>query len=53
MHNIGELKGLKVRVQATIHDFMLLNSLATSTAQRGAVTLATAWLRQGFSESIL
>lgn len=38
-----------VRFQGTIHDFVMLNPLAQSGAARGAITLATAWLRQGFS----
>lgn len=39
-----------VRFQGTIHDFVMLNPLAESRAARGAITLATAWLRQEFSE---
>ena len=39
-----------VRFQGTIHDFVMLNPLAQSKTARGAITLATAWLRQGFSE---
>jgi acetyl esterase len=38
-----------VRFQGTIHDFVMLNALATSAAARGAIALATAWLREGFS----
>jgi acetyl esterase len=38
-----------VRFQATIHDFVMLNALAHSAATRGAIALATAWLREGFS----
>jgi acetyl esterase len=38
-----------VRFQGTIHDFVMLNALATSAAARGAMALATAWLREGFS----
>ncbi len=38
-----------VRFQGTIHDFVMLNALANSTATRGAIALATAWLREGFS----
>jgi acetyl esterase/lipase len=37
------------RFQGTIHDFVMLNALATSAAARGAIALATAWLREGFS----
>jgi len=38
-----------VRFQGTIHDFVMLNALATTAAARGAIALATAWLREGFS----
>lgn len=38
-----------VRFQGTIHDFVMLNALATTAAARGATALATAWLREGFS----
>jgi acetyl esterase len=38
-----------VRFQGTIHDFVMLNVLATTAAARGAIALATAWLREGFS----
>jgi len=38
-----------VRFQGTIHDFVMLNALAHTTAARGAFDLATAWLRAGFS----
>ena len=37
-----------VRFQGTIHDFVMLNALAQSAAARGAIALATAWLREGF-----
>jgi acetyl esterase len=33
-----------VRFQGTIHDFVLLNALAGTTAARGAIALATGWL---------
>ena len=36
----------------TIHDFVMLNALAETTAARGAITLATAWLREGFSSDL-
>lgn len=36
-----------VRFQGTIHDFVMLNALAETSAARGAMTLATAWLREG------
>jgi acetyl esterase len=38
-----------VRFQGTIHDFVMLNPLAQSRTARGAITLATAWLRDGFA----
>jgi len=38
-----------VRFGGTIHDFVMLNALATSAAARGAISLATAWLREGFT----
>lgn len=37
-----------VRFQGTIHDFVMLNALASSAATRGAISLATAWLCEGF-----
>jgi acetyl esterase len=40
------------RFQGTIHDFVMLNALAT-TAARGAIALATAWLREGFSTRLV
>jgi acetyl esterase len=39
--------------QGTIHDFVMLNALATSSASRGAIALATAWLREGFSTPLV
>ncbi|MBZ0294696.1 MAG: alpha/beta hydrolase [Anaerolineae bacterium] len=39
------------RFQGTIHDFVMLNALAETHAARGAITLATNWLREGFSVS--
>lgn len=38
------------RFQGTIHDFVMLNALADSGAARGAIALATGWLREGFAE---
>jgi acetyl esterase len=38
-----------VRFGGTIHDFVTLNALAHSASARGAIILATAWLREGFS----
>ncbi len=40
-----------VRFAGTIHDFMMLNALANTAACRGAIALAIAWLREGFSAS--
>jgi acetyl esterase/lipase len=36
------------RFQGTIHDFVMLNALAQTSAARGAMALATAWLRDAF-----
>ena len=41
-----------VRFQGTIHDFVMLNALAHTAAARGAIALATAWLREGFSPQL-
>ena len=38
-----------VRFQGIIHDFVTLNALANTAAARGAIALATTWLREGFS----
>lgn len=38
-----------VRFQGTIHDFVMLNPLAQSQTARGAISLATTWLRDGFA----
>jgi acetyl esterase len=38
-----------VRFQGTIHDFVMLNALENTQATRGAMALAIAWLRGGFS----
>jgi acetyl esterase len=35
-----------VRFLGTIHDFVMLNALAQTAAARGAIALATAWLRE-------
>jgi acetyl esterase len=40
------------RFQGTIHDFVMLNALAQTAATRGAIALATAWLREGFSTQL-
>src|SRR5215831_15459317 len=37
------------RFQGIIHDFVMLNALATTAAARGAIALATAWLRDGLA----
>jgi acetyl esterase len=39
---------IAVRFQGSIHDFVMLNALENTQAARGAMTLATAWLREGF-----
>ncbi|HET9908881.1 MAG TPA: alpha/beta hydrolase [Anaerolineales bacterium] len=36
------------RFQGIIHDFVLLNALANTAAARGAIALATTWLRERF-----
>ena len=41
-----------VRFQGTIHDFVMLNALAQTAATRGAIALATAWLREEFSTQL-
>ena len=38
-----------VRFQGIIHDFVMLNTLKNTAAARGAIALAIAWLREGFS----
>jgi acetyl esterase/lipase len=38
-----------VRFQGIIHDFVVLNFLKNTAANRAAMTLATSWLREGFS----
>ena len=38
-----------VRFQGIIHDFVMLNALKNTAANRAAMTLATSWLREGFS----
>ncbi len=38
-----------VRFQGIIHDFLMFNALATTTAACGAIALVTAWLRKEFS----
>src|SRR3989475_8290483 len=40
------------RFPGTIHDFVMLNALAHSAATRGAVALATAWLREGVATPV-
>jgi acetyl esterase len=40
---------MAVRFQSTIHDFVMLNPLAQSQTSRGAITLVTACLRDGFA----
>jgi len=41
-----------VQFQGTIHDFVTLNALAHTASARGAIALATAWLREGFSTQL-
>src|SRR6266699_2078025 len=53
----SKLRQAGVRVTAvqflgTIHDFVTLNALAHTAAARGAIALATAWLREGFSTQL-
>jgi len=43
---------MAVRFLGTIHDFVTLNALAHTAAARGAIALATAWLREGFSTQL-
>lgn len=38
-----------VRFQGIIHDFVMLHALAHTAAARGAISLSTAWLHEGFS----
>lgn len=37
------------RFQGTIHDFVMLNGMASSAASRAALVLATGWLRAGLA----
>lgn len=37
-----------VRFQGIIHDFVMLNDLANTNAKKGAIMLATTWLRESF-----
>lgn len=37
-----------VRFQGIIHDFVMLNPLAETNAKKGAIKLATTWLKEGF-----
>jgi len=37
-----------VRFQGIIHDFVMLNVLADTNAKKGAIKLATTFLREGF-----
>lgn len=41
-----------VRFQGTIHDFVMLNPLSQSQTARGAIMLATGWLREGFTRRL-
>src|SRR2546427_1042956 len=40
------------RFWGTIHDFVMFNALAHTAATRGAVALATAWLREGVATPV-
>lgn len=40
-----------VRFQGIIHDFVMLHALADTEAAKGAITLATSWLKDGFGVS--
>lgn len=45
--------GVKVtaaRFQGIIHDFVMLHALADTEAAKGAMNLATSWLKQGFKD---
>ncbi|MEW9501700.1 alpha/beta hydrolase [Jeotgalibacillus marinus] len=42
----AEVPVTAVRFQGIIHDFVMLNALANTSAARGAITLANAWLRE-------
>jgi len=48
----AEVRVTAVRFGGTIHDFVTLNALAHSASARGAIILATAWLREGFSTQL-
>jgi acetyl esterase len=52
----NKLRAASVRVtaarfQGTVHDFVMLNALAQTSAACGAITLANAWLQEGFANS--
>jgi acetyl esterase len=36
----------QARFQGAIHDFVMLNALADTSAARGAILLANAWLKE-------
>ena len=40
---------MAVRFEGIIHDFVMLNTLSTTAAARGAMTLATDWLSEAFA----
>ncbi|WP_068618803.1 alpha/beta hydrolase [Paenibacillus tuaregi] len=42
------VKVTAVRFQGIIHDFVMLHALAETEAAKGAITLAGAWLKEGF-----
>lgn len=41
---------IQTRFQGTIHDFVMLNALADTSAARGAILLANAWLKESTAE---
>ncbi|MDO7905621.1 alpha/beta hydrolase [Paenibacillus sp. JX-17] len=40
---------MAVRFRGIIHDFVMLHALADTHAAKGAITLATSWLKEGFN----
>lgn len=47
----ADVRVTAVRYLGTIHDFVMLNALANSTATRSAIALANDYLRKAFSKS--
>ncbi len=48
----AEVRVTAARFQGPIHDFVMLNALAHTVAARGAIALATTWLREGLSAQL-